>query len=232
MKAWHLALIPVILALAVAVIAPRPLATFFIESSEKLCASPEAVTAIVWDFRGYDTLFETTVFFIAIAGVVFLARTYDLKVEPLDTPVARAVAKVILPVAIIVALAIAFHGHLTPGGGFQAGTTVAIAAFVVLASLGFNGFKEARISWYLGLTLLTLGLVVIALTAAIPAFHGGAVLQNQAKSWLAFPGYPANLGFIELGGSLFPLDIGETMVTAGGFLLAASLLSLSRGEEK
>src|SRR5512136_2629149 len=33
-------------------------------------ASPEAVTAIVWDYRGFDTLFETSVFFLAIIACV------------------------------------------------------------------------------------------------------------------------------------------------------------------
>jgi formate hydrogenlyase subunit 6/NADH:ubiquinone oxidoreductase subunit I len=34
--------------------------------------SPKAVTAIVWDFRGLDTYFETSVLFIAIAGLIAL----------------------------------------------------------------------------------------------------------------------------------------------------------------
>ena len=34
-----------------------------------------AVTGILWDFRGYDTLGEATVIFVAVAGVAALFRT-------------------------------------------------------------------------------------------------------------------------------------------------------------
>ena len=45
--------------------------------------SPEAVTSIVWDYRGLDTLFETTVFFLAIIGSMALMRGVEVvkKVE-------------------------------------------------------------------------------------------------------------------------------------------------------
>ncbi|WP_367883579.1 hypothetical protein [Thermococcus peptonophilus] len=36
--------------------------------------SPEVVTAIVWNYRGFDTLFETFVFFLAIMGALSVLR--------------------------------------------------------------------------------------------------------------------------------------------------------------
>ena len=54
----------------------RNLASFYLQNTENIsnkyvwAASPEAVTAIVWDYRGFDTLFETSVFFLAIIACI------------------------------------------------------------------------------------------------------------------------------------------------------------------
>jgi len=58
----------------------RRLAEFYANNTLNLndkylwAASPEAVTAIVWDYRGFDTLFETSVFFLAIIACVAALR--------------------------------------------------------------------------------------------------------------------------------------------------------------
>ena len=50
----------------------RPLGKFYLENScfgDYSAKSPEVVTSILWDYRGVDTLFETSVFFLAIMGI-------------------------------------------------------------------------------------------------------------------------------------------------------------------
>ncbi|MEM1537798.1 MAG: hydrogen gas-evolving membrane-bound hydrogenase subunit E [Candidatus Nezhaarchaeales archaeon] len=50
----------------------RPLALYYLNNTLTQTAATEAVQALVWDYRGYDTLGETSVFFIAVIGVLTL----------------------------------------------------------------------------------------------------------------------------------------------------------------
>ncbi|NJE47961.1 sodium:proton antiporter, partial [Thermococcus sp. GR7] len=105
--------------------------------------SPEVVTSILWDYRGIDTLFETAVFFLAIIGSLTVFRltkeqekevkTEPTQVEPLPLPI-RTVTKVIVAMILAVSASIALHGHLTPGGGFQGGSALAVAPLLIIAA--------------------------------------------------------------------------------------------------
>jgi multisubunit Na+/H+ antiporter MnhB subunit len=48
--------------------------TYFIENSQLEIAANNAVTAIVFDYRGFDTLGEATVLFAAVLGVAAMLR--------------------------------------------------------------------------------------------------------------------------------------------------------------
>ncbi|MEM1541958.1 MAG: sodium:proton antiporter, partial [Ignisphaera sp.] len=58
----------------------RPLAKAYLNSTLNIynkdlwTASPEAVAAIVWDYRGLDTFYETIVFYTAIVSCLILYR--------------------------------------------------------------------------------------------------------------------------------------------------------------
>lgn len=53
----------------------------YLKASSVLLRAPNAVTATVLDFRGYDTLGEATIIFTAIVGVVVLLRIKGRKDE-------------------------------------------------------------------------------------------------------------------------------------------------------
>jgi len=52
---------------------------YYIEKSEEQTCVPNIVTAILADYRGYDTMFETTVIFGAGVACFFLLRNYRRK---------------------------------------------------------------------------------------------------------------------------------------------------------
>ena len=48
--------------------------TYFIRNAQREVAANNVVTAVVFDYRGFDTLGEATVLFAAVLGVVALFR--------------------------------------------------------------------------------------------------------------------------------------------------------------
>ncbi|MEM2918130.1 MAG: hydrogen gas-evolving membrane-bound hydrogenase subunit E [Candidatus Altiarchaeota archaeon] len=57
---------------------------YFIKNSQREVAANNVVTAIVFDYRGFDTLGEATVMFAAIVGVAMLFRKEKNLLEAKD----------------------------------------------------------------------------------------------------------------------------------------------------
>ncbi len=119
-------------------------APWYLEKTPEYIDIPNAVTAVLGSFRGYDTLGEVFVVFTAGIGVLFLlsastARRRDVKQtsEPNQGLrhylVPRVVGRVLIPFIFLFGLYVQFHGEYGPGGGFQAGAI--LAAAIILYSL-------------------------------------------------------------------------------------------------
>lgn len=209
----------------------RPLGEFYLQNSyfgDYSAKSPEVVTSILWDYRGVDTLFETAVFFLAIIGsltVFRLTKTQEKEVkekmgevEPLPLPI-RAVTKIIVAMILAVSASIALHGQLTPGGGFQGGSALAVAPLLLIGVyskyvLEDNGMDKTR-----ALILRSIGLLGIALTALIPVLLGKYIMQNQ-------PVFPGEAIGVPLGGSLVLYNLFEFLAVGAGFTAVFLLLGI------
>lgn len=118
---------------------------WYLEKTPEYVDIPNAVTAVLGTFRGYDTLGEVFVVFTAGIGVLFLlsAGTGRRREEPeqLSEPsqglrhylVPRVVGRMLIPFIFLFGLYVQFHGEYGPGGGFQAGAI--LAAAVILYAL-------------------------------------------------------------------------------------------------
>jgi len=53
---------------------PSDMDDYIIQNAQNETGANNAVTSVVFDYRGYDTLGEATVLFTAIAGVMILFR--------------------------------------------------------------------------------------------------------------------------------------------------------------
>ena len=118
------------------------MSTYFIEETASDTAVPNMVTAVLADYRGYDTMFECVVVFVA--GIAILALLRSTKEEPVTAPVPKeeisdsqriiigTTCRLLVPVIQIFALYVIAHGHYSPGGGFQGGVIFA-ASFILLA---------------------------------------------------------------------------------------------------
>ncbi|MCW3065401.1 MAG: mnhB [Solirubrobacterales bacterium] len=102
-----------------------------------------AVSAINFDYRAFDTLGEEFILFTAAAGVALLLRSGRGERErphidaspdrqvPETSDLVRVFGVGLIGFTLLLGLYVVFHGHLTPGGGFQGGVVLAAAVLVV-----------------------------------------------------------------------------------------------------
>ncbi|MEE2808578.1 MAG: hydrogen gas-evolving membrane-bound hydrogenase subunit E [Verrucomicrobiota bacterium] len=125
--------------------------TFYIEKTQDVTKVPNMVTAVLADFRGYDTMFETVVIFIAGIGIIAVLRNFDgsdsSSVQERRNNVgggllARFTCSLILPFIQIFALYVVAHGHHSPGGGFQGGVMLGASYILLALAFGLSKAKE------------------------------------------------------------------------------------------
>jgi multisubunit Na+/H+ antiporter MnhB subunit len=89
------------------------------------------VTAVLLNFRGYDTLLEMVVLLMALLGVWTLGGTADYH-DHAPGPVLDTLARLLAPVLILVAAYLLWVGAHAPGGAFQAGSVLGAAGVLLL----------------------------------------------------------------------------------------------------
>ncbi|HEY8417376.1 MAG TPA: hydrogen gas-evolving membrane-bound hydrogenase subunit E, partial [Limnochordales bacterium] len=117
---------------------------FYVENSLAIGGGRNIVNVMLVDFRGFDTVFETTVFGLAgMAVFALVASRVDrggvvrprspLMINPVIVP---SVSRVLFYLVLVFALYLFFRGHHNPGGGFAAGVMAASA--VVIWALAYE----------------------------------------------------------------------------------------------
>ncbi|AFL73082.1 hydrogen gas-evolving membrane-bound hydrogenase subunit E [Thiocystis violascens] len=117
-------------------------------------ASANAVTSVVVSYRGFDTLGEVTVLFLAATGVGLLF-TGGLTSSPVPrdrnshpNEVMVTGTRLIFPPLLMLGVYVVLHGHLSPGGGFQGGVIVATAFFLRMIADPEFTLDHARLGWF------------------------------------------------------------------------------------
>ncbi len=123
-----------------------------------------AVTSIVVLYRGFDTLGEVTVLFLAALGIsVFMKGTDKKRKKVLDQSfILKTGSRLLFPLMFLFGIYIIAHGHLTPGGGFPGGVIIATGFFVILLtseSVQFNKTVMSVLEGLAGLSFIGLGVV-------------------------------------------------------------------------
>jgi len=156
------------------------------------------VTAVLLNFRGYDTLLEMAVLLVALLGVWSLgAAEVHRRIDP--EPVLSLLVGGLVPVMILMAGYLLWVGANAPGGAFQAGSVLAAAGILLL--LSSKRFPVRLMGWPLRVVLL-LGLGTFTAAGMTLLFVSGGFLQ-----------YPSGLSgalilFIEAAATL---SIGVTL---------------------
>lgn len=202
--------------------------------------SLNVVSAIIWDYRGLDTFFETCVLLASILILLALFRGFEEMItqEPKGLSiVAKTATKLVIPLIIVYGLATALHGQLTPGGGFQGGAILAVVSSLIIAVYSLNflyqlGLKSRRLVIIRGLSLI--GMILIAIIPLITGFvlsTRSYVFQNMSKED-SIISMPSVLLDAPLAGSIFFYNVFELLVVFSGLTTALILLSLREIELK
>lgn len=180
-------------------VAPR-----YIDESPKEVGLPNMVTSVLASYRGFDTLGETVVVFAAAIAVMALLGTRRRKRNTMPESglkahrVLQVVAKMIIPLILLFAFYVQFHGDFGPGGGFQAGV-IAAAAFILYALVfglpnAFNVIKPRFLQ-----LMASFGVLLYAGVGVYCMLMGGQFLDYNKLSQDPLAGQHYGIIIIELG---------------------------------
>jgi multicomponent K+:H+ antiporter subunit A len=213
------------------------IAWYFLQNSLPLGGGTNAVNVILVDFRGYDTFGEITVLGIAAVGVLALldglrvrkpaldpaGRSWSFARQPL---MLRVVARLVLPLALLVSAYIFWRGHNLPGGGFIAGLITGVALVLQYMAQGQQR-AEAQLRAGAGrryVRWIGLGLGLARLTGAGAWLFGKPFLTSAH----GHPSVPL-LGELPLASAAL-FDLGVYITVVGATLLMLSVLGSASKE--
>jgi multicomponent Na+:H+ antiporter subunit B len=183
---------------------------YYIDKGMEETGSVNIVTSVVVNYRGFDTLGEVTVLFIASIGLGAVL-TAGLKEKTGKTQPASLVlytgCRLLFPLILVFGSYTFIHGHLTPGGGFQGGAIIA-SGFLLI----YLGCRERRINRVVSDLAESLGGLIFVVTGLIGLFLGGFFLLNF------LPKGTAN--------TLFSAGIIPVIYIAVGFKVGSELASI------
>lgn len=165
------------------------------------------VSAVLLNFRGYDTWFELTILFLVLLGSLGMLQQRDLRhCQPprKSGPVLTALVQALSPLMVLVAGYLLWLGKAAAGGAFQAGVVLA-AAWVLQWYSGEAGpARMTRFLWRIATAAGVGGFLVAALVTL--AGSGGLLEFPPAQaSWMLVT--LEFLATIAIGITLFALVI-------------------------
>jgi multicomponent K+:H+ antiporter subunit A len=226
--------------------APQSIAPFFIDRALSEGGGANVVNVILVDFRGFDTMGEICVLAIVSLTVYALLRRFRTPAEvdqlpqqqrmiaagpvtdldpprtaaestPLYLQVPAVFARLLLPVAGVIALYLFLRGHNEPGGGFVAGLVVSIG-FIIQYMVAGTRWVEAHLRLPVVRWMGTGLLLVIA--TGIGAVMLGYPFLTSHGAHLHLP----LLGELHLPSATF-FDLGVFAVVVGSTLLVLTALA-------
>ncbi|OFW56157.1 MAG: hypothetical protein A2W01_09330 [Candidatus Solincola sediminis] len=122
----------------------------YLENAEEETNSPNVITGIILNYRGYDTSGEVTVIFCALACVLAILgrekrgriHSYVDRSPVPASPVVKTMVRFLAPFIILFSVYTILHGEISPGGGFQGGAIV--GASIIIFTTIFGLWEASR----------------------------------------------------------------------------------------
>jgi multicomponent Na+:H+ antiporter subunit B len=186
----------------------------------------DVVTAVNFDYRGFDTLGEESILFISVVGGILLLRKQKKEQKdegsqedksqegqrgaPAPSEATRGITVGLVGPLVAFGIYIVAHGQLTPGGGFQGGVILATAPLLVYLAGDLKTFKQITSHTLVEVAEAT-GLGLFVLIGLIGMAVGTAFLQN------VFP--LGETGMVNSSGSIALISLATGLEVAAGFVL-------------
>jgi multicomponent Na+:H+ antiporter subunit B len=172
------------------------------------------VSAVVFDYRGFDTLGEEFILFCAAMGVALLLR--DVREEKgrrrdaVRSEALRLLGAAFAAVLLVLGLYVVAHGYVTPGGGFQGGVVVASAFALVYLAGDYRSYRRLTPTPAVDLAKGA-GVGGFAVVGMASLLLGSAYLHNF--------GPLGTSGTLASGGSIPYLNVATALEVAAAFVL-------------
>ena len=163
-----------------------PVVESVVESIVEDSGVVNAVSAIIFRNRLYDTIFEVVVFTIAIMGVKFLLANEEPSstIYQLTDYPSIVLARLGATIAAMVGIELAIRGHLSPGGGFAAGvaggTAIGLVAITTAPQLMERIYHRWQAATWEKISVLIFIIVAIVSLVGLelPLGEPGALLSG------------------------------------------------------
>ncbi len=183
----------------------RALSDYYIESGVGDTGAINLVTAILFDYRGFDTLGEATVIFGVASAIAFLVpKKRATMLSATFSPAVYQTISLIIPFLAVLGFYLILYGHLSPGGGFTGG--VVLATISILLTITFGVSYSQKMWRYKTKSLME-------------SFGGMAFIS------IGLIGIVAGSNFLANGQALFPLGKAGDLFSGG----TIPLLNLATG---
>ncbi|SFZ98242.1 putative Na(+) H(+) antiporter subunit B [hydrothermal vent metagenome] len=158
-----------------------------------------AVTSVVVYFRGFDTLGEIAVLFIASLGIGLMLSSHNTSEKVPSNFILRKAARMLFPMIVLFGVYVMIYGHLSPGGGFQGG--VIIASGVLLLLISNEKFEVSHgvisaLETFAGMSYVIIGLIGLLV---VDKFLGNFLPTDIADMGKLFSGGVIPIIYIVVG---------------------------------
>ncbi|MBO0693101.1 MAG: hypothetical protein J2P58_09415 [Acidimicrobiaceae bacterium] len=108
------------------------------------------VSSVNFDQRGFDTLGEEIILLASVMGVTVLLRRAEDEEHAATISPGRVLdatslgGYALLPVTLVLGFDVIAHGHLTPGGGFQAGVILGTGLHLLYVAGRYRALERLR----------------------------------------------------------------------------------------
>jgi multicomponent Na+:H+ antiporter subunit B len=195
--------------------------------------TPNVISSINFDQRGFDTLGEEFLLFASVLGAVVLLRpdpddrpAVHVDDAPVPLDAVRAIGVLLLPVVVLVGFYVVATGHLSIGGGFQGGVVIATAIHLLFLAGSYPALQRVR-----PLPLVdvddVIGAVGYIAVGLIGVAMGGAFLENTLPLGQFNALFSA--GTVDLLNVAIGLEVASGMILLLGEFLDQALGPTSKG---
>ncbi|MCB2220663.1 MAG: Na(+)/H(+) antiporter subunit B [Bacteroidetes bacterium] len=183
------------------------LPAYYADKTASEVGAANVVTAVIVTYRGFDTLGEVTILFVAASLIAMFLKTSKAPKDRHPRPssvILSTAQKLLFPLIVLFGVYVFTNGHLTPGGGFQGGAVIATGFLLLLMANPQAEFKHGLLNFIESISGTSY--VIIGILGAI---LGLGFLDNR---------------FMSLG------ELG-TLFSAGAIPVIYSLIGLKVGAE-